>query len=86
MSLWCERKEHFVMLSALRRTVGVLINLTLVTGAIAMPVSRCKLLYPDSGSVTLRIKNRGNCVVFETGREVPGQWKPFKTFRTHVGR
>lgn len=50
------------MLSALRRSVGVMINLTLVTGAIAMPVSRCKLLYPDSGSVTLRIKNRGNCV------------------------
>ena len=47
---------------------------------------RCKLLYPDSGSVTLRIKSKGNCVVFGTARGVSGQWQPFKTSRKYVGR
>jgi hypothetical protein len=47
---------------------------------------RCKLLYPDSGSVTLRIKSKGNCVVFGTAPGVTGQWAPFKTARKYRGR
>ncbi len=47
---------------------------------------RCKLLYPDSGSVTLRIKSKGNCVVFGTAPGVTGQWQPFKTARKYRGR
>jgi hypothetical protein len=47
---------------------------------------RCKLLYPDSGSVTLRIKSKGNCVVFGTAPGVSGQWQPFKTARKYRGR
>lgn len=46
----------------------------------------CKLLYPDNGSVTLRIASKGSCTVIGSAAGVPGQWQPFKTARNYTGR
>ena len=34
----------------------------------------CQLLYPNNGSVTLRIKSKGTCTVLGTAPGVAGQW------------
>jgi hypothetical protein len=46
----------------------------------------CALLYPSSGAVTLRIKNRGTCTVIGNAPGVAGQWQPFQTARNYTGR
>lgn len=46
----------------------------------------CKLLYPDNGSVTLRIAGQGSCTVIGSAPGVAGQWQPFKTARNYTGR
>ena len=46
----------------------------------------CKLLYPDNGSVTLRIAKKGQCTVVGKAPGVPGQWQPFTVTRTYIGR
>ena len=46
----------------------------------------CKLLYPDNGSVTLRIASKGSCTVIGSAPGVAGQWQPFKTARKYTGR
>ena len=46
----------------------------------------CKLLYPDNGSVTLRIAKKGQCTVVGKAPGVPGQWQPFSVTRTYIGR
>ena len=46
----------------------------------------CKLLYPDNGSVTLRITGKGECTVVGTAPGVAGEWQPFKTTRKYRGR
>jgi hypothetical protein len=46
----------------------------------------CKLLYPNDGSVTLRIAKRGSCTVLGTAAAVPGQWQQFQTARNYTGR
>lgn len=46
----------------------------------------CKLLYPDNGSVTLRITSKGTCTVTGSAPGVAGQWQPFKTVRKYTGR
>ena len=46
----------------------------------------CKLLYPNDGSVTLRIAKRGSCTVLGTAAAVPGQWQKFQTARNYTGR
>lgn len=46
----------------------------------------CKLLYPDNGSVTLRITAKGSCTVIGRAPGVAGQWQPFRTARTYTGR
>lgn len=46
----------------------------------------CKLLYPDNGSVTLRIVSKGSCTVIGSAPGVAGQWQPFKTARNYTGR
>jgi hypothetical protein len=46
----------------------------------------CKLLYPNNGSVTLRIVKKGSCTVVGKAPGVPGQWQPFTTTRTYTGR
>ena len=46
----------------------------------------CKLLYPDNGSVTLRIAKKGQCTVVGRAPGVPGQWQPFTVTRTYIGR
>jgi hypothetical protein len=46
----------------------------------------CKLLYPDNGSVTLRIASKGSCTVIGSAPGVAGQWQPFKTARNYTGR
>ena len=48
--------------------------------------SNCKLLYPDNGSVTLRIQKKGECTVIGSAPGVAGQWQPFKTARKYRGR
>ncbi len=44
----------------------------------------CKLLYPDNGSVTLRIASKGSCTVVGKAPGVAGQWQPFKTARNYT--
>jgi hypothetical protein len=46
----------------------------------------CTLLYPDNGSVTLRVKNKGTCTVIGKAPGIPGQWQAFKTARNYTGR
>jgi hypothetical protein len=46
----------------------------------------CKVLYPSSGAVNLRIVKRGSCTVIGSAPGVPGQWNPFQTARTYTGR
>jgi hypothetical protein len=46
----------------------------------------CKLLYPDNGSVTLRIASKGSCTVVGRAPGVAGQWQPFRTARNYTGR
>ena len=46
----------------------------------------CKLLYPNDGSVTLRITGKGSCTVVGSAPGVAGQWQPFKTARNYTGR
>lgn len=46
----------------------------------------CTLLYPDNGSVTLRITSKGSCTVVGSAPGVAGQWQPFKTARNYTGR
>lgn len=46
----------------------------------------CKLLYPDNGSVTVRIAKKGQCTVVGRAPGVPGQWQPFSVTRTYIGR
>jgi len=46
----------------------------------------CALLYPSSGAVTLRIKNKGTCTVVGNAPGVSGQWQPFQTARNYTGR
>ena len=46
----------------------------------------CKLLYPDNGSVTVRIKSKGECTVVGTAPAVAGQWQKFRTVRKYRGR
>lgn len=46
----------------------------------------CKLLYPDNGSVTLRIKGKGECTVVGTAPGVAGEWQKFRTVRKYRGR
>jgi hypothetical protein len=46
----------------------------------------CALLYPSTGAVTLRIKNKGTCTVIGNAPGVDGQWLPFQTARNYTGR
>ena len=46
----------------------------------------CALLYPSTGAVTLRIKNKGTCTVIGNAPGVNGQWLPFQTARNYTGR
>lgn len=46
----------------------------------------CKLLYPDNGSVTVRIRSKGECTVVGTAPAVAGQWQKFRTVRKYRGR
>jgi len=46
----------------------------------------CQLLYPNNGSVTLRIKSKGTCTVLGTAPGVAGQWLKFSTARKYTGR
>jgi hypothetical protein len=46
----------------------------------------CKLLYPNDGSVTVRIVKRGSCTILGTAPAVPGQWQKFQTARNYTGR
>ena len=46
----------------------------------------CALLYPSTGAVTLRIKNKGTCTVVGKAPGVSGQWQPFQTARNYTGR
>ena len=46
----------------------------------------CALLYPSTGAVTLRIKNKGTCTVIGSAPGVDGQWLPFQTARNYTGR
>jgi hypothetical protein len=46
----------------------------------------CALLYPSTGAVTLRIKNKGTCTVIGNAPGVSGQWQPFQTARNYTGR
>ncbi len=46
----------------------------------------CKVLYPSSGAVNLRIVKRGSCTVIGSAPGVPGQWNPFQTARNYTGR
>ncbi len=46
----------------------------------------CALLYPSTGAVTLRIKNKGTCTVTGSAPGVAGQWQPFQTARNYTGR
>lgn len=48
--------------------------------------SVCRLLYPSSGAVTLRMLQRGTCTVTGRAPGVPGQWNPFQTARTYTVR
>ena len=48
--------------------------------------SNCKLLYPDNGSVTVRIQKKGECTVIGSAPRVAGQWQAFKTARKYRGR
>lgn len=48
--------------------------------------ANCKLQYPSSGAVTLKLIKKGKCNVVGTAPGVPGQWQPFKTARNYVGR
>lgn len=48
--------------------------------------SVCKLLYPNNGSVTLKIKKKGSCTVLGTAPGVAGQWLKFSTARNYTGR
>jgi len=46
----------------------------------------CKLLYPDNGSVTVRIRTKGECTVVGTAPAVAGEWQKFRTVRKYRGR
>jgi len=46
----------------------------------------CKLLYPDNGSVTLRIRSKGECTVVGLAPAVAGEWQRFRTVRKYRGR
>ena len=46
----------------------------------------CKLLYPNNGSVTLRIRSKGECTVVGTAPAVAGEWQRFRTVRKYRGR
>ncbi len=46
----------------------------------------CTLLYPNTGAVTLRMKNKGTCTVIGKAPGISGQWQPFKTARNYTGR
>jgi hypothetical protein len=46
----------------------------------------CRLIYPNNGSVTVRITQRGTCTILGRAAGVPGQWQPFRTARTYTGR
>ena len=46
----------------------------------------CQLLYPNNGSVTLRIKSKGTCTVIGKAPGVAGQWQAFQTARKYTGR
>jgi hypothetical protein len=48
--------------------------------------SVCKLLYPNNGSVTLRIVKRGQCNIVGKAPGVPGQWQPLTVTRAYFGR
>lgn len=48
--------------------------------------SVCQLLYPNNGSVTLKIKKKGSCTVLGTAPGVAGQWLKFSTARNYTGR
>lgn len=45
----------------------------------------CKLLYPNNGSVTLRVTGKGSCTVVGRAPGVAGQWQPFRLTRTYRG-
>jgi len=46
----------------------------------------CRVLYPSSGAVTLRILRRGTCTVIGSAPAVDGQWLSFQTARQYRGR
>jgi hypothetical protein len=46
----------------------------------------CQLLYPNDGSVTLKIKKKGTCTALGTAPGVSGQWLKFSTARIYTGR
>lgn len=48
--------------------------------------SVCQILYPNSGSVTLKIKKKGTCTVIGSAPGVPGQWLAYQTARNYTGR
>lgn len=46
----------------------------------------CRILYPSSGAVTLRILRPRRCTVIGSAPGVPGQWNAFRTARQYTGR
>jgi hypothetical protein len=46
----------------------------------------CRVLYPSSGAVTLRILRRGTCTVIGSAPAVGGQWLSVQTARQYRGR
>lgn len=43
----------------------------------------CKLIYPSSGAVNLKMKGKGTCTVKGFAPGIPNQWAPYQVVRTY---
>jgi hypothetical protein len=48
--------------------------------------SVCSLVYPNSGSVNLRIKKKGTCQVKGSAPGVPSMWAPYSVLRSYTAK
>ncbi len=48
--------------------------------------NRCRLAYPSSGAVNVRLQRAGKCTVVATANAVPNAWNQFRLQRTYTAR
>ncbi len=57
-----------------------------VTWRVTSGGNRCRLVYPSSGAVNVRLVRAGQCTVVARAADVPGSWQAFRLSRTYTAR